>query len=173
MILRIFASGIVLLGCAYLGLLFAASYKKRVMQLAEFENALIQLEFDIDFLNIPLADSLKKIERNCEKGVKDVFAYIRERIETDRCINMQSLWKRALSKFKEELFLSDDDKKILIDFSKNLGSGDRINEKNNIKLTLARLGIVGEEAREIAARNSKMCRGLGLLAGIFIVIVLI
>ncbi len=173
MILRISASGAVLLGCAYLGLLFAASYKKRVMQLAEFENALVQLEFDIDFLNIPLAESLKKIEKNCEKGVKDVFSYVRESIELDRCINMRKLWERAFSRFKEELFLSEDDKRILIEFSKNLGSGDRVNEKNNIKLTLARLGVAGEEAREVAKRNSKMCRGLGLLAGIFIVIVLI
>ncbi len=173
MMMKILAAAIILVGCACLGRMFGAAYKKRVSQIVEFENVLTQLEFDIDFLNVTLADSFLKIERNCEKGVKDVVAYIRERILEDRCADMKKLWERALGLFRDELFLSDDDVGILLDFSKNLGSGDRFCEKNNIRHALSRLKVAENEAREVATRNEKMCRGLGLLAGVFIVIVLI
>ena len=86
---------------------------------------------------------------------------------------MKKLWERALHRFSDELFLTCDDIGVLLDFSKNLGSGDRSCEKNNIRHALSRLKIAEDEAREVAVRNEKMCRGLGLLAGVFVVIVLI
>ena len=64
MIMKIPAAAITLVGCAYLGRMFGAAYKKRLSQIIEFENVLTQLEFDIDFLNVTLADSFLKIEKN-------------------------------------------------------------------------------------------------------------
>jgi len=171
--IKLSAMALVLLGCGYLGILFASSYKRRVSQLTEFGQVLHQLEFDIDFLNIPLAESLEKISKNCSGGVRDIIFYVKERLTNDRCIDMQKIWERGFVRFREEIFLSIEDQKILTDFAKNLGAGDRNSEKNNIKMTTARLKIAEEEAREIAKTNVRMYRGLGILAGVFIVIVLI
>ena len=66
--------------------------------------------------------------------MKDIIDYIRERIESDKCIDMQKLWERGFQRFSDEIFLTWEDKKILLDFSKNLGCGDRESEKNNIKI---------------------------------------
>lgn len=171
--IKLFATVFVLMGCGYLGILFALSYKKRVSQLVEFEQILKLLEFDIDFLTVPLAESFEKISKNCSGAVRDMVVYIKERLTADRCIDMQKLWERGFLRFADEIFLTEEDKKILLDFSKSLGCGDRECEKNNIKITLKRLKIAEEEAREIAKTNVKMYRGLGFLAGFFIVIILI
>ncbi|MBO4940983.1 MAG: hypothetical protein J6D15_02100 [Clostridia bacterium] len=171
--IKLFATVFILTGCGYLGILFAMSYKKRVRQLIEFQQVLNLLEFDINFLAVPLKESFEKISKNSGGGVKDVIDYIRERIEKDKCIDMQRLWERGFQRFSDEIFLTQEDKKILLDFSKNLGCGDRESEINNIKITLSRLKIAENEAREIAKTNVKMYRGLGFLTGFFIVIILI
>ena len=172
MTVRIVASIVILLGCAYLGILFAASFRKRVKQLEELCFIINQMDFDIDFLNIPLSESLKRISGMCEGGVKRVVEYVRMGMNESKCLDMHGLWKKAFERFEYDLALNESDKNIILDFSKNLGSGDRIREKNNIKAATMRLEVACREAKDYATTNSRMYRGLGILAGIFIVIVL-
>jgi len=171
--LRIAVCGTIIAGCGYLGLLLADTFKKRVVQLEELQNVLLGLEFDIGFMNLPLGEALLRCGDRAKGGIRDVMMYVCDRLTEDRCHNMQGVWKRALDRFSQELYLTAEDKKILIDFSKALGGGDSEREINNIKMTSARLAVAERDARELAKRNTKMYRGLGLLVGIFIVIVLI
>ncbi len=171
--LRLVVGGIIIIGCGYLGLLFADTFKRRVAQLEELQNILSGLEFDIGFMNLPLSEALMRCGDRAKDGIRDVMMYVCDRLSEDRTCDMQLLWKRALDRFGQELCLTAEDKKILIDFSKALGSGDCECEINNIKMASARLAVAEFDARELAKKNVKMYRGLGLLAGIFIVIVLI
>ena len=156
-----------------MGLLLADTFKRRVAQLEDCQNVLSALEFDIGFMNMPISEALMRCGDRAKGGIRDVLMYVCDRLSEDRCRDMQGLWKRALDRFGQELCLTDEDKKILIDFSKALGSGDCANEINNIKMASARLSVAQNDARELAKRNVKVYRGLGLLSGIFIVIVLI
>ena len=172
MIVRLAANAIILIGCAYVGIMFATSLKKRVSQLEELQHMIKQMEFDIDFLNTPLCESLRRISGMCRGGVKDVVEYVSFHLSENKCVDMHAIWKKALERFDSELALTDEDKKIILDFSKNLGCGDRIREKNNIEAAAMRLSVAETEARSNAAKNVKMYRGLGILTGILIVIIL-
>lgn len=171
--LRLIVCGTIIAGCGYLGLILADRYKRRVAELEDLQNILSELEFDIGFMNLPIGEALVRCSDAANGGIRDVMMYVCDRLSEDRCRDMHSLWKRALDRFGQELCLTQDDQKILIDFAKNLGSGDCANEINNIKMASARLAVAESDARELAKQNVKMYRGLGLLAGIFIVIVLI
>ncbi len=173
MIMRLAASVTIMAGCGFLGIIFASALKKRVCRLEEFQNVIKQLEFDIEFSNIPIGESLKRIGGNLEGCMKSVLEYISTQLREQRCADMYSVWKKALERFRSELNLTDDDIKIILEFSKTLGCGDRTSEKNNIRAVLMRLKVAEEEARTQATSNAKMYRGLGFLTGIFIVIVLL
>ncbi len=170
---KVLACLLIVVGCTYIGMVFAARSKTRVIQLGEFKKALNRLEFDIDFLNVTLEESFGKIADNEESVISRIFSYVGKALRENRCSDMGALWQRTIRKYREELFLTDEEIKIIIDFSKNLGSGDREKEKNNIKLTQMRLSIAEDEAREEEKKNAGMYRGLGALSGIFIVIVLV
>ena len=167
------AYAVILVGCAYLGIIFSDSFRKRVRQLEEFEMVIKQMEFDIDFLNTPLARTLKRLSGMSDGVVGDVVGYVCDGLSGTSCVDMQNLWKKALERFENRLNLTLEDKKIILDFSKNLGCGDRTREKNNINAALMRLKVAEDDARIAAAKNIRMYRGLGVLVGIFIVIVLL
>ncbi len=173
MLITLISGSTILLGCGGLGMLLAAGCKKRVSQLVQLETAISQLEFDIDFLCLELDESFEKIIVRMDGALKEVFVYIRERLKNQKGTDMQRVWARAFKRCEDEIFLSGEDMQIVFDFSKNLGCGNRSTEKNNIKAALMRLKVAEEEARESAKKNVKMYRGLGLLAGIFIILVLI
>jgi len=171
--IKLLACAAILGSCSGLGILFAAGFKKRVKQLAELENAFVQLEYDVGFLNIPLDEAFEKISKNSNNGISDIFKYISYRLKKNKCCDMPKVWKRAIERSEYDLYLNDADKQILLDFSKTLGQGNSEKEKNNIKLTLMRLKIAQTEALTAASSNVKMYRGLGVLVGAFIVILLL
>ena len=101
-----------------------------------------------------------------------MLAYVCNGLSDAVCVDMYELWKKAFERFESRLNLTTEDKKIILDFSKNLGCGDCTREKNNIKAALMRLKVAEDDARAMASKNVRMYRGLGVLVGIFIVIVL-
>ncbi len=171
--LRLTACAAILAGCGYLGIMLGSCYHLRCKQLGEFRRALKQLEFDVDFLSITLCESFEKIVHNSCGGVKSVFEYVTKRLKENRCDDMEKYWVRALKIYGYELKLNDEDKRILTDFAKNLGTGNRETELNNIRAADMRLKVAEEDACREAKKNSKMYRGLGFLSGIFLVIVLV
>lgn len=171
--IRLLAGVVILFGCGYLGILFSNRYKKRVKQLEELQRAMTELEYNIDFVTMTIADALNSVSKNCETELKYVFLYVSERLKASPGSDMERIWRRAVNKYRQALMLSDGDISLLIDFSKNLGTGSREKEKDNIKFTAVRLKIAEDEARAELEQNAKMYRGLGFLLGIFIVIVLI
>lgn len=173
MTVRLAASLVILVGCAYLGFSIASAFRRRARQLEEFYLVIKQMEFDIDFLNMPLYEAFKRVSGICEGGVKNVIDYVGGSLTENHCVDMHSLWKKAFERFEHNLELNEADKRIMLDFAKNLGCGDRVREKNNINAAAMRLKVAGDEARTTAEVNGKMYRGLGVLGGIFVVIVLL
>ncbi len=171
--LKLFAVATLVLGCGYIGAVFSMAYKKRVQQLEELCNALRSLEFDIGFRSIPLREAFDRAGKACTGGVRDIFAYVSQCMAEERCTTMETLFRKAVERFKTELGISDDDIDILLDFSKKLGSGDSAHENKNIQITLAKLGVALEEARNAYRKNSGLCRGMGILGGVFAAIVLV
>ncbi len=171
--LKILSGAVVFLGCGYLGILFSKRFKNRVTQLAEMQRVMTELEHCIEFLGMTVADALAVISKNCDTELKLVFMYVAERLKSSPGSNMEGVWQRGIDKYRQALILNNEDIEIIINFSKNLGLGNREKEKNNIRVTLMRLKLAEDEARAELEQNSKMYRGLGFLFGIFVVIVLI
>ena len=135
-------------------------------------NALRQLLFNIQFLNLPLAESFKNISKNENNTVGRFFYHIsNEMAENKR--DTYSLWRESIEFFKEELMFKMTETEILLDFSKRLGTGDKNNEISNIECTIMRLKSIEEEATTECKGNVKVFRGLGTLTGVFIVILLL
>ena len=173
MFFRLIFGVVLFFSCGYTGILMSYKFKNRVLQLEELQNMLMQLDFDIDYLGIPLGKSFEKISKNIDSELKNVFAYIAKRLNDNPGCDMQKLWKRAFDKYSIDLSLNNEDVFALTEFSKTLGTGSRENEKNNIKITQMKLKILQENARCIAEKSIKMYRGLGFLTGGFLVIVLL
>jgi len=170
-ILEIIASIIIITGSAYIGIIYASKYENSVKQIESFADALKMLEFDISFLRLPLTEAFERISKNQSGVIKKFFKFLSEELKEKNSKNVGELFKKAVFKYKNELLIGENAENILLDFSNNMGLMDAQNEIANIKSAYTKLKYYENEARESAKKNVKMCRGLGLLAGIFIVLV--
>lgn len=172
MIYRLFLSFVIVALCYVCGRNYSMKFIVREKNIGIMCNCLRQLLFNIQFLNMPLSQSFFNISKNEKNAVGEMFEYIGKGMcesKSDIC----NLWKNALDFYKDELMFREEEIQILIDFVKRLGTGDRNNEISNIECTVLRLKSMEEEALNEKVGNVKMFRGMGLLAGIFIVIMLL
>lgn len=172
MFMLIITSAIIIFGSSYIGITYASRYEIAVNQISSFINAFKMLEFDISFLRLPLLETFERISKSQKGTVKKVFEFMSKELSEKKTDNAGELFKKSLNKYSKELIFCNEVKDVLYDFSENMGCMDVENEIVNIKAAYIKLKYFEDEARESAKKNVKMCRGLGLLVGIFLVLIL-
>lgn len=172
-IAEIISAAVIIIGSSYIGIRYASKYERAVAQTEAFANALKMLEFDISFLRLPLCEAFERIARGQHGAVKKVFEFLVSELKERKSSNVGGLLMKAVERYEGELEIGEEAKNVLADFSEGLGHMNPENEIANIKSAYVKLKFYEEEARRIAEKNVKMYKGLGLLAGIFIVIILL
>lgn len=169
---RLFCGIIVVLGFSYMGYLYSERQKDRLRQISSFCDGLTMLEFNIRYMNLPIAEALEKTSDNCEGVVKTVFCKAAGILKSDTAYAPGESFCKALDECKNTLCISSDEVEILKSFSKTLGEGDSDTEVKNIQAAKIRLSAALTDAAEEVKGKTKVARGISTLIGLFIVIVL-
>ncbi len=173
MIFRILCGIIIVLGFSYGGFLYAERLKKRLRHLELFCDGLSTIEFNIRYLNSPLAEAFYNAGKNCSGAVSCVFDRCAKLLAGDVGNSPEEAFCRAIDENVGNLTISNDEIDILKSFSRTLGDGDKEAEISNIKTAKIRLLSAKNDASEEIMKRVKMSRSMGVLLGLFIVIVLI
>ncbi len=173
MIFRIFCSAVIIIGFGYGGFVYSERFGSRLKQLTEFYDGLSQLEFNVRYMNYPVSEAMEQAGSVCGGAAKKVFTAAAEFIAENCGITVEAAFCKAMDKNRAELNISDEEAEILRSFSKTLGSGDRAAEISNIETAKLRIFAAREDAKDDVRKKVKMCRGMGFLLGLFLVILLI
>ena len=172
MILQYLADMTVILGCGYLGVLYGAKTDRRIRELENLEQMLTQLMFNISFLSLPLAEAIRRTAQSQQGSIRYLLEQVTGLLDTYPHITMREAWAESIRACRGGLSLNPEDLYALESFAENIGMGDCENAKSNIQLTLARLKLNCEQAREKKQKDGKLCKSLGFLSGILIVLLL-
>lgn len=156
--------------CTTAGLLKSAAFSKRVRQLEGFTGALDAIATEIRYFAAPLEEIMAKCDALPEYKELRVFGLCRAVFLKER--DFPASWEKALQQAKPSLSLDAGDLETLSWFGRVLGTTDVDGQTANCarygELLRQRLG----RAREDRAKRGKMYTSLGVLAGIFLVVVL-
>ena len=146
----------------------ANQYVNRVKELVSIKSALNIFENKIKFTQSPLEEIFKNIAENCsERNIKNIFQVLAIKPNT----NIHKSWENIINNV--ETNLNCEDKKILIDMGKILGTTDVDGQVSNIRITSSFIDRQIEKAEQEKEKNVKMFRTLGIVSGLAIIIILI
>ena len=171
-ITQIITSALIIIASSYIGIACASKYETGLKNISAFLSTLKMLEFDVSFLRLPLSESFERIAKGQKGSVKKFYNYLAEELKSAKGEDISYIYKKGLNRYRGELLFNENVENVLTDFSDNLGNMNVENEIANIKAAYTKLKYYEEEARGLAKKNVKMYRGLGLLGGIFIVLIL-
>ncbi|MBQ3573355.1 MAG: stage III sporulation protein AB [Clostridia bacterium] len=168
---RIIAAAVVVMGGGYIGLLFSSRLAVRVSQIEQLLCALTQIEFNISFLKMPISKALSAAACGNKGAIGRIFSEVARQIK-ELNISPSVAFERAVMGNRSSLCILKEDMEIVSEFAKNLGKGDVDSEINNIKAACAKLTLAKARAEGELARRGKLWRGMGMLGGMLLVILL-
>lgn len=166
MFVKLIGAAIIFTACTYWGLRKSTELKQRCTALGSISAALLQLETEISFCS----NDLKRAFMNIDKSTHTygLFKDAAERIER---YGIKKAWAYAI--VNNPLPLTDDDRELLLMLSSKLGMTDAKNQLRHISYIKELLNAQAASAAKEYQRLGKMYRSGGLLAGLFIILVII
>lgn len=158
---------------SYLGFIYGETFKKRHDQLKEILKALSILEGEIMYGSTPLPEALDNISFKVREPLNKVIKGVKDKLI---CGNVESVYEGFIEEFsvlEDEFYFNESDKRILGDFFKSLGDSGVYGQGKIFALAIDGIKLNIEEANDIAKRNTKLYRYLGICFGAMVIIFLI
>lgn len=165
----------ILFATTALGFAQAAQFAKRPQQIRVLIQALQRLETEIVYAFTPLPEALGRIGQSLftvEKTVAIFFKEASQLLEHRTGFSAQEIWQQSLEKHWSGTAFQQNEREIVLKLGDYLGLSDREDQTKHIRLAMDQLKLEEELAREEQQRYEKMWKSLGVLGGMFVVIVL-
>ncbi|MCM3716763.1 stage III sporulation protein SpoIIIAB [Fictibacillus phosphorivorans] len=153
------------------GFEWAKRVRERPKRLRELKVTLQALEAEIMYGSTPLSEAFQHIGKPLKEPLASFFLTISDMLNSGEH-TVQEAWENQLELLAEESLFKSGEIEVLRQFGSTLGRHDKEHQQKQIQLTLAHLNREEKEARDIQERYEKMCKSLGVLMGLLIVILL-
>jgi stage III sporulation protein AB len=145
---------------------------KRPKQIRQLKSALLILEAEIVYSQASLSDAFVSVSKKIPDPIKSFFAALGMGMQKEQ-LDFFSLWEQKVDELVKDSTMNDSEKEILKQFGRTLGQHDIYQQQKHIQLTIVHLDRELEEALDNYQKYGKVAKSLGVLSGIFIVLLLI
>ncbi|AMA72507.1 MULTISPECIES: stage III sporulation protein SpoIIIAB [Aneurinibacillus] len=170
--LKLIGASLVIFAGTFIGMQLGSYLAHRPLQIRQLRAGLTLLETEIVYGSRPLLEALASISRRLTGDVARLFARAAELSAEEPDLAASECWHQAVQYVWRDTAMKEPEKEILLQLGSVLGQSDREDQQKHLKLALANLEHEEMNARDNQRRYEKMCRSLGVLSGILIVILL-
>lgn len=178
MIVKLAGCLLVLSGSGGLGWYFSYLWKVQLKNLMDLRRMVFMLKGEILYANAPLQEAFSHVGKKAGAGaqLKEFFIWVAEQMGERRGEPFSLIWSEAVAELGqgdwEALLISQEDRQALDEFGSNLGYLDSSMQERTILLYLERLDERIEYLREHKRERCRLYGSLGILAGMFLVLLL-
>ncbi|MBO8154818.1 MAG: stage III sporulation protein SpoAB [Bacillaceae bacterium] len=166
--------GAILLLCAttWVGFDVSSRLSNRPKQIRQLKNALQVMEAEIVYGQSPLFEVCYRLSRQLPDPLRLFFERLYHRLA--KCHgDFYEIWKEELERFWPVSSMKQNEKEIMDQFGKTLGQHDFKQQQKQIYLAISHLDRELKNAEDEMYRFSKMAKSLGVLVGLFFVLLFI
>lgn len=173
MYIRIIGIIVLIIATSAMGYRLSRDYISRIMELEKIRTMLMYLKGEINYSNNSVGEALEdvsfKLDGVIGRFLENVVIALRE-----NRIPLGELWNNMVDEnLKNVSNLKEQDLIELKDFGRNLGTSDRQTQSDNINRYENILDITISELKDCKIEKCKLYQTFGIMAGIFIGIILI
>lgn len=173
MILKLIGAIMTISSCTALGFYFSNELNTRLKQLQELKKYITILRGDIRYGGTPLPEAIQNLARRSPGFFHLFLTNVSELLYASGGGTFSEIWGQCVEKYLKDTSFLESDKENLIRFGENLGYLDREMQISTIDLYLNQLQEEIKEQAVVVKERTKLYNLLGIMAGIFITIVMI
>ena len=156
-----------------IGYLYGEIYRKRPSDLKEWNKAILFLQNEILYNNTPIPIALNKVGMKVAEPIKKLFLSLSSNLYNNNIDSLNLEFHKIYRENKLDFYINEDDEVIIRDFFKGIQESTSYGIDKVFNLTLENLKINILESEELAKKNTKLYRSLGLCIGAMISILII
>ncbi len=155
-----------------IGFYFSNYLKNRITDLGELKKSILILRGEIRYGNTPLPEAIESIGKKNNR-LSNFFAFVGQELMKLNGIPFYTIWTEGIRIGLKESHLNKQDKETLSKLGETLGYLDKEMQINLINLYIEELEAEIKESFKIMKEKSYLYNTLGVMAGIFIAIVML
>lgn len=156
---------------SFIGFDLSRGLHQRSVQLRDLIHSLRLLEAEMAYSQMPLEMVFTAVSQKTRAPVSTFYSNLATQL-SGIVSDFPRLWDKELKLLKSTAALQDSELNIMRQFGQSLGQHPFIQQQKQITLTVHHLERELEEANERRKKYEKMWRTLGVLTGLFIVLLL-
>lgn len=161
------------MGSSGYGAWMAGNYRNRLLLLEQLRQMIFLLKGQITYANAPLPEAFEAVGKRTKGMLADLFMRVSERMEDQQGEPFCQIWKEEVEKMNVEGTLTKEDRQSLAGLGEHLGFMDCEMQERNLLLYLEQLDLVIEELRSHRQERCRLYTSLGVMAGIFLAVLLL
>lgn len=172
-LMKIVGCILVILSSTGIGFFFSNEIKCRIEDMKELRKLIVLLRGDIRYANTPLPEAINAIARREVGRFQKFLSGVSEKLNELSGSTFSEIWKSAVEKDLTDTSLTKKDKLHLIQFGDNLGYLDKEMQMNTLDLFITQMEDEIKELSKTVKEKSYLFNSLGIMAGIFITIIML
>lgn len=172
--LKIVGAVLLISATSMYGFQMGNAYLKRIDNLKELKKCIILLDGELKYNNTPLRIAMEKIALRNQSVFSLFFKKVAELMECDKSMDISEAWEESVNKIiNEDYCFKDNDISKLIEFGRTMGNLDSESRQSAFEGYMFEIDMDVEEVLEDKDNKVKMFRTLGIMAGLFITVLIV
>ena len=171
--MKLIGCTLVIASTAGIGFYFSSEMRCRIEDLKELKKLVGLLKGDIRYANTPLPEAIGVLSGRHKGNYSGFLKHVNRKLQELSGQTFSEIWKSAVEKELQTTSLVKKDKLHLIHFGENLGYLDKDMQMNTFELYLSQLEEEIADLSKTAKEKAYLYNSLGVMAGIFITIIMI
>ena len=155
------------------GILYGMELQEYLEKLLYIRHIIYMIKGELEYSSAPLSEVFGRISARVREPYRQWLGAMEKQVENREEDAFLKIWMRSVDKYLKELHLKSEHSIQLKELGTYLGQTDGASESRNLQLYLGRLELEIEKVREGMASKKRIGNCLGVMGGIFLVVVLI
>jgi len=171
--IKLIGAILVLISAYAIGSLLALQVKEQEKWLKDMKNALFLLLGELEYRQVPLPDAMEVIGKRHGGRLAAFLQVLSEEMKKKEGYTLQELWHRVAEPVLRDCPLSKEQKEEFSELGLYFMESDKKTRREALDFYLSRLEEDIVQLREKGADKAYLCRTLGMLGGIFLLILVL
>lgn len=171
--LKFAGTAMILIATTGFGISFASDLRGRIAELRCLKKIMLMLRGEIKYAKTPLPEAFRSIGKRLSPPFSCFLAAASKELGVLQGKTFQEVWEDAVFMHLSRTRLTKGDLAQLIKLGENFGYLDSEMQLGTIDLYLEQLELEIERAEQTVENKARMCHCLGVLAGLFAVILIL
>lgn len=155
------------------GVLYGIEQQSYLEKLLYIRHIVYMLKGELDYANVPLGEVFGRVSMRVKEPYRKWLHALEKQVERREEDGFFKIWMRSIDSNLTELHLKSEHSIQLKELGTYLGKMDSVSESRNLQLYIDRLELEIEKVREGLASKKRIGNCLGVMSGIFLIVILI